>query len=244
MDQQPHSSFVSIGGAIIIAGALIAIAIIWVKKPIPVVEQKDDTEINTQVEIRPISSTDHILGNPNAKVKIVEYSDTACPYCKMFNETMVQIMDEYGPKGEVAWIYRHFPLDKPDQTGYIKHKNAGNEAQALECASSLGGNDKFWQYEKALYNITPSVTSETPEGLDQKLLPEIAKQIGLDAVSFNECMTSGQFKDKVEADYLDGINIGVSGTPYSIVITPSGTQIPLMGAQPYQAIKTAIDTIQ
>jgi len=245
MDQQPHSSFVTLPGAIIIAGALIAIAIIWVRKPVTTQPVTDGQQLpaTAQVNMRPVTSSDHILGNPNALVKIVEYSDTSCPFCKTFNPIMTRIMDEYGPTGKVAWIYRHFPLDKPDQNGYILHKNSGREAQAMECAASLGGNDKFWAYEKRLYEITPSVTSQTPDGLDQKELPEIAKFVGLDVVSFNECLESNQFKDKVEADYTDGINAGVSGTPYSVIITPSGTKIPLVGAQPYQTIKSALDAL-
>lgn len=241
------SQAITLPGAIIIAGAIIAIAIIWVKQPI-----KPTTGDNTaalanaksgEINMREVSTKDHIYGNPNAPVKIVEYSDPSCPYCKTFNPTMERIMTEYGPAGKVAWIYRHFPLDKPDQDGFILHKNAGQESQAMECAAALGGNEKFWAYEKLLYETTPSVTQNTPNGLDQKKLPEIAKSVGIDPVAFNECLSSGQFKDKVEADYLDGINAGITGTPFSVIVTPSGTKIPLPGAQPYANIKTAIDTL-
>lgn len=245
MDSQSSSSssLITLPGAVIIAGALITVAIIWVNKPASVPSTVKNTPTVAEINMRPVTSADHILGNPNATIKIVEYSDTSCPYCKIFNTTMVKIMDEYGPSGKVAWVYRNWPLDKPDPNGNILHKNAGNEAQALECAAGLGGNDKFWVFEKRFYEITPSVTSETPDGLDQKQLPEIAKFAGIDAVSFNDCLSSGRFKDKVEADYIDGINAGVVGTPYSIIITPSGSKIPLNGAQPYATVKGAIDTL-
>ncbi len=245
MDQQPRSSSVTLPGAIIIAGALIAIAIIWVRKPPATTQSVADNQqpATAQVNMRPVTSSDHILGNPNAPVKIVEYSDPSCPACKMFNPIMEKIMEDYGPGGKVAWVYRHFPLNKPDQNGRILHKNAGNEAQAFECAAALGGNDKFWEFEKLFYEVTPAVTAETPDGLDQKQLPEIAKSVGLDAVSFNECLTSDQFKDKVEADYTDGINAGVYATPYSILITPSGEKIPLVGVQSYQTLKSAVDAL-
>lgn len=243
MDQS-KSSPITLPAAIIIAGALIAVSIIWVKKPAndQIVNQGDKT---AEVKIRQISANDHILGNPGAQVKIVEYSDASCPFCKTFNETMVKIMDEYGPSGKVAWVYRHFPIDKPGTRpdGGILHPNAGNEAQAMECAAFLGGNEKFWAFEKRLYEVTPSVTSVSPEGLDQKLLPEIAEYVGLDKVSFNECLTSGEFKAKVEADYLDGVNAGASGTPYSIIVTSSGGKIPLVGAQPYPVVKNVIEAI-
>ncbi len=88
-------------------------------------------------KMTPITSKDHIRGNPDAPVKIVEYSDTECPFCKRFHTTMKEVMDEYGKDGKVAWVYRHFPLDQ-------LHSKARKEAVALECANEQGGNDKFW----------------------------------------------------------------------------------------------------
>ncbi|MES2215910.1 MAG: DsbA family protein [Patescibacteria group bacterium] len=231
--------------AIIIGCAIIAIAIIWTQKP-PAQQNTQAAAANLgqpAVNMLPVTATDHILGNPNAPIKIVEYSDTSCPFCKVFHPTMVKLLDEYGAGGKVAWVYRHFPLDKPDGQGHILHPNSGHEAQALECAAKLGGNDKFWAYTNRLYDITPSVTGDTPEGLDQKQLPIIANQIGLNVSSFTDCVESGQFKDKIEKQYLDGINAGVSGTPFVVIITPSGGKIPLVGAQSYATLKSSIDTL-
>jgi predicted DsbA family dithiol-disulfide isomerase len=113
----------------------------------------------------------------------------------------------------------------------------------MECAAKLGGNEKFWAYTHRLYEVTPSVTPQTPQGLDPKRLPVIATEVGLDMGSFNECLTSGQFREKVANGYIDGVNAGVTGTPYSILITPSGTRIPIMGAQDYATIKSTIDAL-
>ena len=242
-----HSSkapIITLPGAIIIAGAIIVVAFIWVNRT-PTSPHATQIPVGSMPELnmRPVTVNDHILGNPNAKIKIVEYSDPSCPYCKVFHPTMRKIMDEYGASGKVAWVYRHFPFDKPDENGRILHINAGHEAQAMECAASLGGNEKFWAFVNHFYDVTPSVTPQTPNGLDQKKLPTLAKDVGLDPVSFNECLSSGQFKDKVEADYIDGINAGISGTPYSIIITPSGNKVPISGAQPYLTVKTAIDAL-
>lgn len=209
-------------GAIIIAGAIIALSIIYVKKPAsnPNIAGNSDTTYDNSVDINlaPINGDDHILGNPSAELKIVEYSDPSCPYCKVFNSTMTDVMDQYGPKGKVAWVYRSYPLDAPDGNGNVLHPNAGRESQAMECAATLGGNEKFWAYEKQLYTVTPSVTSKTPDGLDQKQLPIIAKAVGLDPVAFNECLADGRTKDKVAADFLSGNNAGVSGTPTSFFL--------------------------
>ena len=187
-------------------------------------------------QMNPINKDDHIRGNPNAPVVIVEYSDFECPFCKGFHETMQRVIDEYGKDGKVAWVYRHFPLEQ-------LHSKAHGEAVASECAAAQGGNDAFWKFTNRFYEVTPSVTSQSPTGLDQKKLPEIAKFAGLDAVGFNECLSSGRFKEKVDKQFTDGINAGVTGTPYSIIITPSGTKIPLVGAVSYATLKSTIDTL-
>src|SRR6266704_3569276 len=112
---QPRSA-ITLPGAIIIAGAIVAIAIIWVKKPAATPSVTSDQMASAgqlaEVNMLPVTAADHILGNPNAPIKIVEYSDPSCPFCKMFNPVMEQVMTQYGPGGKVAWIYRSFPLDK------------------------------------------------------------------------------------------------------------------------------------
>ena len=227
--------------AIIIAGIIVAGAIFFSKdKERPIVTNKDNVP---EINLVPINNSDHILGNPNAPIKIVEYSDPSCPYCRMFHNTMRQIMNEYGATGKVAWIYRHYTLDKPDANGNILHPNANHEAQALECANQIGGNDKFWEYANRLYDITPSVTINSPQGLDQNQLPEIATYINIDKNKFRECLNSGKFKALVDQQYLDGVNAGASGTPYSIMITSKGKMIPINGAYPYSNLKTIIDSL-
>ncbi len=222
-----QTSPLSLSAAIVIAGAIIAVAIIWNKSPAPTTAAAPTNTQTIKINLSPITAADHIRGNPNAPIRVVEYSDSSCPYCKTFNPTMEEIMTQYGASGDVAWIYRHYPLDKPDQNGNILHKNANNEAQSLECAADVGGNDKFWAFEKMLYEKTPSVTGATPEGLDQKQLPVIAKAVGIDTTKFNACLSSGKFKDTVEKEFLSGVNAGVSGTPSSFFVLskPAGKSV-------------------
>ncbi len=240
IQQVPPKQLLTMPIAILLAAVLIAGAILW-NKPAKTGSVNQPSE--AEGVLAPVSAKDHILGNPDAKVMIVEYSDTACPFCKMFHPTMKRVMDTYGKTGNVAWVYRHFPLDKPDGAGRILHKNAGTEAQAMECAAELGGNDKFWAYTNRLYEITPSVTGQTPQGLDPKELPNIATYVGLDKNQFESCLASGRYKDKVESQYLSGINAGVAGTPFSFIVTPNGEKIPINGAQSFDTIKAAIDAI-
>lgn len=244
MNPSEQKPILNIPVAIVLAAAIIGGAIIWVKKPATVVQdQTSPTPALEAQSIRAVTSADHILGNPNARIKIVEYSDPSCPFCKVFHSTMRKIMDAYGRDGKVAWVYRHFPLDKPDQNGNVLHVNAGHEARAFECAAEIGGNDKFWLFINHFYEVTPSVTQSSPNGLDQTKIPGLAADVGIDKVKFVSCLESGRHKDTVEADYTDGINAGVAGTPFSFILMPNGKQIPMNGAQPYNTIKNAIDAL-
>ncbi len=242
MNESKPQSVLNIPTAIVIAGAIIAVAIIYTMKPVSNSQQV--VLPNTQQKVKAVNAKDYILGNPSAKIKIVEYSDPSCPYCKIFHNTMRRIMTDYGKTGNVAWVYRHFPIDKlgtrPD--GSALHPNAGHESQALECAGAIGGNDKFWAYTNRLYEITPSVTANTPEGLDQKELYNIAKFVSLDAGEFKTCLDSGRFKEKVEASYNEGLTAGVTGTPMSFMLLPGDKQVQIPGAEDYALLKQSLDS--
>lgn len=218
--------------AIIIAGILIAGSVIYSKgsnqpqdkKAPDVAQQQESTDA-----VRPISEEDHIKGNPNAQVVIVEYSDFECPFCKRFHDTMNQVMDEYGPTGKVAWVYRHFPLDQ-------LHSKARPEAIASECASELGGEGAFWKFADRFYELTPS-----NDQTEASVITKIIKEIGIDAIAFTECLNSGKYDQRVEADVANAVETGGRGTPWSIVITSSGQTLPLSGAQSYESVKQLIE---
>ena len=86
----------------------------------------------------PVTDTDHVRGNIDAEIMIIEYSDFDCPFCGRFHESMQSVVDKY-PGNEVAWVYRHFPLEQI-------HPNAPGVALASECVAELGGNDAFWTF--------------------------------------------------------------------------------------------------
>lgn len=222
--------------AVIIAGALIAGAVIYSGGK----TENGNTANNPQQQVaaqqtgdleamNPVSRDDHVRGNPDAPVKIVEYSDTECPFCKRFHPTMQQVMDEYGKSGKVAWVYRHFPLDQ-------LHSKARKESEATECAAELGGNDKFWAYLDRLMEVTPA-----NNGLDPAELPKIAQYVGLDTAKFNECLSSGKYSKKIEEHVQNAVATGGNGTPWSIVVGSNGKKYPLSGAQPYTAVKQVIE---
>lgn len=219
--------------AVVIAGGLIAVSLYYSNTKMNsegIKTVKSDATSST-VTMRPISGDDHILGNPNADVIIVEYSDTECPYCKQFQTTLQRVMAEYGKDGKVAWVYRHFPIDS-------LHPKARKEAEATECANELGGPAKFWEYLNLVYQTTNSNNS-----LDPAQLPKIAKTVGLDVTAFNTCLSSGKYADKVEADYQDAVKAGGRGTPNSILVSKDGTKTTVQGAQPYENLKQIIDAL-
>lgn len=220
--------------AIVIAGLLIgaSLYISNIKASQQAQPRTVDLAVNANADkIRPVTAEDHILGNPNAVLKIVEYSDTECPFCKVFHGTMKKVMDVYGKDGKVAWVYRHFPIDQ-------LHSKARKEAEATECANELGGQQKFWEYIDLVYSTTNSNDS-----LDPAELPKIAAKVGLDVKAFNTCLSSGKYAAKVEADYQDAVKAGGRGTPNSIIVSADGTKTVIQGAQSYEAVKNIIDAL-
>jgi protein-disulfide isomerase len=95
-------------------------------------------------EIKPVSAEDHIVGDINAKIIIVEYSDLDCPFCKVFHATMHRVVKDSG--GDVAWVYRHYPIPQ-------LHPNAFAKAQETECAWEQGGNEAFWKYTDKIFEV-------------------------------------------------------------------------------------------
>jgi len=230
---EPQKQSISIPVAIVVAGALIGFAVYMSGKPVnaPTAPTPGGSPTASEVKINPVSSNDHILGNPNAKIVLVEYSDTECPYCKRFHETLQRLMTEYGKDGSLAWVYRSFPIPS-------LHPKAPKEAEALECAAEQGGNTAFWKYTDKIYEITPSNNN-----LDMAQLPIIAGDIGLDVTAFNTCLSSGKMAAKVKAQYDDGVAAGAQGTPYSVLITKN-EKIPItQGALPYENMKEIIDSL-
>lgn len=197
--------------AIVVAGIIIGGAVFFsrggqapgVFKDTEQPAQTGPTDISGEIALRAVSSADHITGNPEADIVIVEYSDLECPFCKSFHQTMQSLMNDYGKDGKLAWVYRHFPLDI--------HPKALKEAEATECAAELAGNNGFWNYANKIFEITP-----TNNGLDPAKLPEIAAGLGLGATEFKTCLDSGRYASKVKADYDDGLKAGVNGTPHTI----------------------------
>jgi protein-disulfide isomerase len=232
--KEPKNNPQMIPLAIVAAGALIAGAIYFGgTAPSGKLIQGDPNSLlgnNNKVEIEDVTEADHIVGNRNAKVVVVEYSDLECPFCKVFHTTMRQIMDTY-KDGQVAWVYRHYPIAQ-------LHSKAAKEAEATECATDQGGNTAFWNYTNKLFEITNSNNS-----LDPNQLPQIASSVGLDVSAFNNCLSSGKYAKQIEEDVLAAQKAGAQGTPYSVAIGKNGRRVIINGAEPFESVKAKIDSV-
>jgi len=174
---------------------------------------------------------DHIFGNPDAEISLIEYSDFECPYCKRFHNTAKQIVDAYD--GRVNWVYRHFPLG-------FHNPGAQKEAEASECAAELGGNDAFWKFSDLIYQRTRS----NGKGFPIANLVPLAKEIGLDDKKFKECLDSNKYAGRVQEDLKNGIESGVSGTPGNFILNNKTGAIRVKpGALPFENMKKEIDSM-
>lgn len=222
-----EASVFAIPGAIIIAGVIIAGAIMYTGNGQG--GGADTPVVSAAENVKPVSENDHIKGSLDAEVTIIEFSDLECPFCKRFHATVEQVIEEYD--GRVAWVYRQFPLDS-------LHRKARAEAIATECVARLKGNDAFWSYLDRIFEVTPS-----NDGLDLNLLLEFAVELGIDEEDFVDCVGDEEIGAIVEAQVQDAIASGGRGTPYSVIVDREGNAIPFSGAQPYGQLKAAIDSM-
>jgi protein-disulfide isomerase len=174
----------------------------------------------TNVTIPEVTEEDHIRGNEDAAITIVEYSDIECPFCGRFHTTMQQVMDTYGD--DVRWVYRHFPLESI-------HPNARPAAIAAECAAEQG---KFWDFVDLAIARQSALSGQ---------LEQIARDVQVsDIAAFNDCIADGRYNDVVSQDARDAQAAGGRGTPYSILIGPNGETSVISGAQPFANVEAQI----
>ena len=170
------------------------------------------------------------MGEKNAKVTLVEFTDYQCPFCaRHASQTMPQIINDYVKTGKVKYVLRHFPLES-------MHAAAAKAAEAAMCANEQG---RFWEMHSRLL--------ANPRALEPKNLSEHAQALALELPKFQQCLDSGKYASAVREDLAEGQQAGVNGTPsFFLGLTGAGqTRLKatkmLEGAQPYPAFKEAID---
>lgn len=222
-------AMVLIGIVVGFSGAKMSSTPIGGKLPAPAAQQPSPTPpadpVPAYSDITAVDpATDHIRGDANATISIVEYSDLECPFCARVHPTLKQLLADY--PGKVNWVFRHYPLSF--------HANAQKAAEATECAAELGGNDKFWAMTDIIYE----------KGADNAKLGDYAKEIGLNQTTFKKCLDSGKYASKTAEMMQSGSKAGVQGTPGNLILNNSTKQVKVVsGAQPIQNFKTAIDAL-
>jgi len=227
------SNNLSVPIAIVVAGLIIAGAIVFTNrnqnpslnlptsasqpKPTLAAAPSQPQPTASPVEFK-ITKDDHIRGNFDASITLVEFSDFECPFCGRHFPTLNKILSDY--QGKVRLVYKHFPL------GF--HPNAQKAAEASECAWEQG---KFWEYHDKVFENQAS-------GLSLEKFKQWAKELGLNTKKFNDCLDSGKYAQKVQADYQEGLQKGVNGTPATFV---NGQLV--SGALPYESFKKIIDSL-
>lgn len=140
-----------------------------------------------------VNERDHVLGDYNAPVELVEYADYQCPYCKeafyIIKEAQKELDDH------LKFVFRNFPLTE-------LHPNALHAAIAAEAAA---GQDRFWEMHDILF--------ENQEYLEDEDILDYAKNIGLDISRFEKDLGKEPYMEKVRKDYASGIKYNVQGTP-------------------------------
>lgn len=180
----------------------------------------DNTELSGDApELVEVSvDGDPVLGDANAPVTVVEFSDFQCPFCKKaHDEALKQVKDNYVKTGKVKLVFRDFPLEI--------HPEAETAALAAECAHEQG---KFWEYHDVLF--------ENQASLSDANYKKWAEDLGFDTEQFNKCYKSLKYLDEVRKDMSEGQSYGVSGTPAFFV---NGKLV--TGAQPYSVFELEIE---
>ncbi|MCE5241707.1 MAG: thioredoxin domain-containing protein [Syntrophobacteraceae bacterium] len=155
------------------------------------------------------------LGPSDAPVVIVQYSDYQCPVCRDSHETIRKVREAYA--GKVRWVFKDYPLRK--------HLYAHEAAQAARCA---GEQNKFWEYQDALYTAK--------EELKRGQLIKSAEELGLDVERFKQCLESGRYKTAVDRDVEGANKTGITSIPAYII---NGKIV--VGGYPFERFKEIID---
>lgn len=144
------------------------------------------------------------VGDPNAPIKILEYSDFQCPYCRIFYEnTEAQLMEQFVDTG----------------TAYFEYKSVGGfigpeSRDAAEAAYCAGDQGMFWEMHDVIF---ANQTGENVGAYSERRLEALAEAIDLDMGEFNECLSSGKYADLVEQDAKDATAAGIQATPSFII---------------------------
>ncbi len=181
-------------------------------------EGTTDGAVAVYVESDYYDEDDPMIGDEDATVTIVEFSDFQCPYCSRFyTDAYLSIKENYIDTGKVKLVFRDFPLSF--------HSEAEPAALAAECAHE---QDMFWEFHDMIF--------ENQDDMSSSAYLAWATELGMDIDQFSECVEAETYASEVSEDYNAGGQLGVTGTPGFFI---NGELV--VGAQPYSVFAAAIE---
>ena len=185
-----------------------------------------------KIPLKISTDNDPIIGNPNAPITIIEFSDFQCPFCAKFHiQTLPKIIDEYIKEGTVKLVFRDFPIQSI-------HSNALPASLAAECANEQG---KFKEMHDKLFDKQNEWNNKNIDNVII-LFNQYALEIGLEEEKFDSCLRNGKYVEEIQKDLNDGRTYGISGTPGFFIGNDKIGFVELKGAQPFESFKKVIDT--
>jgi protein-disulfide isomerase len=191
-------------------------------------------QLPTKQPVAPVkisADNDPVIGNSDAPITIIEFSDFQCPFCARFHtQTLPLLLEEYIEQGKVKLVFRDFPIQSI-------HPNALPASVAAECANEQG---KFREMHDMLFEKQNEWNKlETADALS--LFSQYASNMQFEQNSFDSCLTSGKHIEEIKNDLNDGREYGISGTPGFFVGNDQIGYVELKGAQPFGSFKKVID---
>jgi protein-disulfide isomerase len=235
-----------IAGAIVLAGVLIAGAIL-LKDSSPQTAGNLQNTGEALTTLPPVEKNERMLGGEKAKVTVVMYEDFQCPFCGAIsglhdeNSAVIQYLKkgnptwspmlpgikEYVSRGEVRFVYRDYPFLGPESL---------QAAVAARCAEEQG---KFWEYHDHLY---ANQQGENEGAFADDKLKGFAQTLGLNTGAFDSCLTSGKYSEEIAAMKTGADAAGVRGTPKGYILKGKDIVATIDGAEPWSSVKPKIDS--
>lgn len=233
--QKNQRLLVIIGGVLVVAAIAAFLVISNLPKPVGEITSPDPVT-------RPQASG-HSMGDPNAPVKIVEYSDYQCPFCANFwRDTEAKIVETYVKTGKVYFTYHSFGNWVSDNINSQAGTTNTESEQAAMASYCAGDQEKFWEYHDYLF---ANQNGENEAAFARNRLDAFAEKLGLDMAAFKDCMDSSKYASQVAQDAQDGVQAITTapnydgkgyGTPSFII---NGKLI--NGAVPFTTFQQEID---
>lgn len=163
-----------------------------------------------------LNGPESVLGDKNAPISIIEYSDFSCSFCAKQDNVIEEIIKQYSRSVKLIW--KDYPENNPDSPSY-------QAAVAGRCAEEQG---EFWDYRKILHQESHNLNNDT--------FLEIADELALKTNDFKECLKSERAKTLIDKNIEEANDLGIPGIPFTYI-----NKLGLIGEMTFEEIKNMIE---